>query len=338
MQPTAETVLVKNQTSARVFLHFLALVAEKATWDPFIEVFLKNPPLPVDQRKRNRLKIGFFSLTDAQLLFHQYLSARQVEGISNSSQMIAIVLERLCERLVVGYRTVPMVDEYDVNGPLFQYYEKSGLLEAILFGPLFMLENRRHSIPAVNVITPEGDPHCGSGLLIDVEASERRYVLTNRHVVDGNTIDAIIAGEVTYEIKGDPIVSETADLAAVPIALSNEFTGLLLGSANLLQPIIAVGYPRIPTASAQYALFHRGEVNGEIVTTDGQKFLAISCHVSPGNSGGPILSEIGECVGIVTRSNYGKNFSLTDPSEVEASIYHMAIPTAVIAEFIRHLH
>jgi len=49
-------------------------------------------------------------------------------------------------------------------------------------------------------------------------------------------------------------------------------------------------------------LAHSGEINSEISTYDGDRFLIISQAVSPGSSGAPVLDESGMCVGMVVRA------------------------------------
>ena len=95
---------------------------------------------------------------------------------------------------------------------------------------------------------------------------------------------------------------------------------------KVLDQVVSVGFPRIPMADSQYALSHRGEVNGNISTISGDNLLIISCNVNPGNSGGPILAVDGTCVGIVTQS-------LFEP-DARVAPYNCAIPASIIKGFI----
>ena len=203
-----------------------------------------------------------------------------------------------------------------------------------MYGLLYTLEKYKRSIPAINVITPENDEHCGSGLLIKIK-SNFLGILTNAHVIKKNDIKNIVAGDLKYSLVGDPIFSKDSDLAFIPVDMPKVYTpNFVLSDPSLLESVIAIGYPKISAAVDQYAFFHRGEINGEIRTTSGQVFIAISCHVSPGNSGGPLINEIGELVGVVTQSNTGEYLSQDEEKKTSASTYHMAIPSSVIREFL----
>ena len=82
---------------------------------------------------------------------------------------------------------------------------------------------------------------------------------------------------------------------------------------------------------------HRGEINGRISTVFGDSYLAISCVVSPGNSGGPIMTEAGFCAGIVTQSGIGEFGSEDEATGIHRMAYHMAIPPDVVSEFIESI-
>ena len=203
-----------------------------------------------------------------------------------------------------------------------------------MFGLLYTLEKYKKSIPAINVIGTDGGEYCGSGLLVKI-SSNKLGILTNAHVLENNTIKNIAAGEVEYSIIGEPILAKNIDLALIPVEIPKTYIpNFVLSKSEILQTVIAIGYPRISNTVDQYALFHKGEINGRVKTMDGNVFLAISCHVSPGNSGGPLISEIGELVGVVTQSNTGK-YLTDDPNKIGyESTYHMAIPANVINEFL----
>jgi S1-C subfamily serine protease len=288
------------------------------------------------ETKQNRLKMGWLSEFDFIQLLAKYANEKG-KSIRNNAQIVGAVFGKLRKYGIITDVGIPGVSEFKVTDGLMAYFRALGLVENMVFGLGHMIESAKRSVPAVNVKLPNGDIHCGSGIVIKCgdKPDLGFYVLTNRHVVDGNTIQDIQTPEQLFDVIGEPTLCEHADLAAIPVARSIPVPIIaMLDEVEILMPVIALGYPRVPTASAQFAMAHRGEVNGTLSTLSGEEFLAISCHVSPGNSGGPILTEIGLCAGIVTQSGTGEFGSPNDPSGTYKSTYHMAIPPHQVSKFI----
>lgn len=288
------------------------------------------------EAKQNRLKMGWLSDFDFIQLLAKYANKKEI-SIKNNSLIVGAVFGKLRKYGIITDVGLPGIAEFKITDGLMAYYRGLGVVENMVFGLTHMVERAKRSVPAVNVELPNGDIHCGSGILIKCGDSPDTgyHVLTNRHVVEGNTLREIQTPEQSFELTGIPSLCGYADLAAIPINRTIPVPIIaVLQDVEVLMPVIALGYPRVPTASAQFAMAHRGEVNGTVTTTNGEEFLAISCHVSPGNSGGPILTEIGLCVGIVTQSGTGEFGSPSDPSGTYKSTYHMAIPPALVSKFI----
>lgn len=292
------------------------------------------------EAKKNRVRLGMFSVMDLLVIADE---CAKREGLSDFHQNDLIwnaVIRRL---LKFGYVTEAPFDvkpEYQINSA-FAILRAMLLVDNVVFGPAYMVSSRRQAIPAVNVELPSGDLHCGTGLLVDysTKSVNQQAILTNRHVLEGNEITSIASDDFAYVMSGDAQLCDFADLAVVPVEdkdLPKSF--VLAPQARLLSSVITVGYPLIPTAAQQFALCHRGEINGAIKDVYGQEFLAISNHVSPGNSGGPLLSEEGYCVGVVTQSGIGDFGSAENSIGTYRSTYHMAISNKTILRFLRSLN
>lgn len=150
--------------------------------------------------------------------------------------------------------------------------------------PQLKVPSVEESVLLIN--TPDGR---GSGFL--AQDNGRVFAYTNQHVIAGATLDNIrivtTAGKV---ITPDAIeVIATADLARLRIAAD---AGLLIGAPARLEDKIAV-YGN--SQGAGVTTLSRGRVLG--VAADQ---LEISSEIVPGNSGGPVLNEAGEVVGIST--------------------------------------
>ncbi len=282
-----------------------------------------------------RLTNGWFDLQNLILILQRQLSLQPTTNQTISSSVLITLLEQL------EYHGLVTKNWYGNNGPeyliqqgMFQAHRRARIVDYVVFGINYLLEDIRNSVPAINIRRPDQDINCGTGSLISVV--DGFMLLTNRHIVENNEIVSIQAGSLTYDVLNDPILCETDDLALVPVNRPNGTSVLsMTPDLPILSSVISIGYPRIPTAAAQYALAHRGEINGAITDRNGREFITISNLVSPGNSGGPILNEKGEIVGVVTQSAFGESRTASAAAGTYSSTYHLAIPPSVIIQFIR---
>ncbi len=147
-----------------------------------------------------------------------------------------------------------------------------------------------------SVVLIETDKGGGSGFCIDGKG----LVATSLHVVDGaNTASVSFRSGVTSSAVELIAADSFIDLAVLHVAESG-CIGLVLGDSDALQAgqrVYVVGNPlarRDLTGSISDGL-----VSG-IRTIEGkQSVLQISAPLSPGNSGGPVVSERGDVVGVV---------------------------------------
>lgn len=136
----------------------------------------------------------------------------------------------------------------------------------------------------------------GSGVIVD---SERGYVLTNNHVIEG-------ADDISVTLKdGRSIQAELigtdpdTDLAVVRVDAEN-LSALTLADSDQLQVgdfVVAVGNPfglgQTVTSGIVSALGRTG-VRG----LEYQNFIQTDASINPGNSGGALINLRGELVGI----------------------------------------
>lgn len=124
------------------------------------------------------------------------------------------------------------------------------------------------------------------------------YILTAAHVVAGATSIRVLTsdGEKTAALSK---IDNVADLALLkvegryqplPIAKSAD---LSLGTE-----IFTLGYPNFEIQGKSLK-FTRGEISSTKGYADDPHFWQISAPVQPGNSGGPLLNQAGEIVGVI---------------------------------------
>jgi V8-like Glu-specific endopeptidase len=138
---------------------------------------------------------------------------------------------------------------------------------------------------------------CGSGFVIQPNG----YILTNYHVIKNAT-------RITITVPGRQAVAarlvtsdQEKDLAILQVSLRN-LTALPIASSEAVQVLDSVtvlGYP-LPDELGTALSASDGKVNAVREGRNSSTSLfQIDANVNPGNSGGPLLNNHGEVVGIV---------------------------------------
>ena len=151
----------------------------------------------------------------------------------------------------------------------------------------------------------------GSGFVIDY--SNRYYVLTNFHVVDGITNASVTfwnGDSYPMTIVGTDAYS---DLAVVKTSASAaDFHPLLFASSLSLQvgnPVVAIGNPFGLSGSLTFGIVSQLGRTIQYQSTSNNFMIAdviqFSAPINPGNSGGPLLDADGLVVGITSATAEG---------------------------------
>ncbi|WP_395698561.1 trypsin-like peptidase domain-containing protein [Methylocella sp.] len=145
---------------------------------------------------------------------------------------------------------------------------------------------------------PEAKPHgasSGSGFFVNADG----YVLTNAHVVEDcgrlRVFRQKEAGQDAAVVARD----ERNDLAALRTSLKPERFAALRGKIRLGEGVAVFGFP-LSTLLASSGNFTLGNVTALAGVVDDSRYLQISAPVQPGNSGGPLLDQAGNVVGVVS--------------------------------------
>lgn len=143
-----------------------------------------------------------------------------------------------------------------------------------------------------------GDVHAGTGLIVGPG-----LVLTCAHVVKEMVIDYSqnfngISVEVT-----DCFFDEIVDVGIIKInANITPVLGLSFRPPTICERVFTLGYPRIPLSTKSELVMQSGETTSCYQKLlHGQEVFLFSAIARPGNSGGPIISEKGHIVGIVSQ-------------------------------------
>ena len=145
----------------------------------------------------------------------------------------------------------------------------------------------------------------GSGFFID-----KNLLITNYHcIADADAIQLKIAGKEGF-IKGANVVkvSEDYDLAIVQTREDYSFLKIdSSGTEKVGSRIYAIGNPRGLEGTISDGILSGKRDN------DGVEYLQITAPISPGNSGGPVLNEVGNVIGVSTftfKNSQNLNFAM----------------------------
>jgi len=173
--------------------------------------------------------------------------------------------------------------------------------------PVEVYEKVSPSVVAIRVeverLTPFGYQRTqaqGSGFVYDPQG----YIVTNNHVVaDASKVEIVFQDGTSIEARvvgADPY----SDLAVVKLlTVDRSLQAVTLGDSSKLkigEPVVAIGNPLGLSGSATSGIISQ---LGRLLPTDGYSITGViqfDAAVNPGNSGGPLLNQWGEVIGITT--------------------------------------
>ena len=137
-----------------------------------------------------------------------------------------------------------------------------------------------------------------SGTATGFVVNSNGYILTCAHVVKDTIKTTVTIGRKTWDAVVLRI-DDTNDLALLKISAKGLPTLPLANysSIDVGQDVRAIGYP-LSDILGENMMVTRGTVSG-VSYNNGQKIMQIDAAVNPGNSGGPLVNEKGEVIGIV---------------------------------------
>ncbi len=164
---------------------------------------------------------------------------------------------------------------------------------------------------SAGIVLIKTDKGAGTGFTVSGDGT----IVTARHVVDGATKVAIKtqSGDI-YDDVSIVAEDERRDIAILKIN-GFDLPIVSLGNSNDVKPgdrIFVIGNPL--GAEKLKASISDGIVSGLRDLEEGYKVLQLTAPVSPGNSGGPVLNESGQAIGIIVfRLREGENLNFAVP-------------------------
>jgi S1-C subfamily serine protease/Holliday junction resolvasome RuvABC ATP-dependent DNA helicase subunit len=134
----------------------------------------------------------------------------------------------------------------------------------------------------------------GTGFFVTADG----YVVTNAHVVEGCEDPKVVCGTaepVTAQVLARDIVN---DLALLKVDLATDHVASLRAGIRIGEEIAAFGFPLQGTLSAG-GNFTVGNVSALAGFKNDSRHMQISAPIQPGNSGGPVIDQCGNVIGVV---------------------------------------
>ena len=134
----------------------------------------------------------------------------------------------------------------------------------------------------------------GTGFFVTADG----YVVTNAHVVEGFEDPKVVYGSAE-PIAARVLARDVAnDLALLKVEADSGHQATLRAGVRIGEEIAAFGYPLQGTLSTGGS-FTVGHVSALAGIKDDSRHIQISAAIQPGNSGGPVVDQCGNVIGVV---------------------------------------
>lgn len=285
----------------------------------------------MEQKKKNKIIVGV-SIISILVICTYLLFSYDVISLNSikSNNNLKLANTEVNTKIKEGIYITDVSEVVEDTMPAIVSITSKTLIQSGYYGPFSFGSNKTQYV--------EG---AGSGIIIS-NSNDEILILTNNHVVsDSNelTVKFINDKEVDAKIVG---TSERKDVAVISVKVKdldndtlNQIKIATLGDSNDLKVgngIIAIGnalgYGQSVTTGVVSALNREIETNGY-----SNKMIQIDAAINGGNSGGALLNNKGEVVGI----NSAKYSSSGSSSEASIEGMGFAIPISDVKDLITDL-
>ncbi|MBG8553096.1 S1 family peptidase [Hymenobacter guriensis] len=153
------------------------------------------------------------------------------------------------------------------------------------------------------------------------------YLITSYHVIQGAD-SLLIESRDRQRYRAEPVFSDVAHDLAILRINDKDFKGFgrlpysfKRGSADLGERVYTLGYPREDVVFGEGSLSARSGFEGDTA------FYQISIPVNPGNSGGPLLDDRGNLIGVIS----GRQMDVQSAAFATKSSYLMRLVDSLSA-------
>ncbi len=175
---------------------------------------------------------------------------------------------------------------------------------------------------------PEHIASSGTGFFAAADGA----VVTNAHVVEDCSAIHVTSDQGATAVA--KIVARDArnDLALLQTGLAARKTAAFRTSIRLGEAVEAFGYPLTEVLSKS-GNFTLGNVSALVGLGEDSRYLQISAPVQPGNSGGPLLDQNGNLVGVVSAKLNALKLMVATNGDIAQNV-NFAIKSSIVASFL----
>lgn len=320
-----ESFFKANQTSVNFIINFFTAQFNNDELYKKIKEKCKNNPFSTkDPNKEIKNKLGYLTIYDCTYYYTDILDSYTVE-------LAEMVVSRLHDKGILINKNFAFGDTkyiaYQGNKEFVKFLLEKQSLDNYFYGFEYIASKYRESIVKIEVEIDRDEYSIGTGFIVSIDEFIKPIIVTNKHVAEHSRNLKIFSNNgntISYEkIK----LSEKEDIAIIILDnIGDDLISLkFYNQFDMLQEVMTVGYPRVAMTKDSYQLYHKGEINSFVEDYSGNRFLILSAKTSPGNSGGPVLNELGMVIGIVTQDF----FEQRKETFIQTS-YAAAIPAAIM--------
>lgn len=231
----------------------------------------------------------------------------QQSGKLSPANLIAEEVKPSVVRVVVGCKAKVYSP---INGKVYELERITGHGSGFFVNPNGYIITNNHVVETENC---EEILHANLAAQLEADGQNLEVIKAELKWIETKPIQLVYLPnqeQLPFEIinSGSP-VGEGKDVSIIKVNLVNAPTLKLADSkqVNLLDSITVVGYPGlvedIPVFNREsfyQASFTQGQISAMKNLKDGTPIIQITAPVPRGNSGGPVLNENGEVIGLVT--------------------------------------
>jgi S1-C subfamily serine protease len=265
-----------------------------------------------------------------------YWDARSISDLNAIEDEIRYVFNNLSdyEKYIIAYDMIDLQwhqSDFDLNELFIENFVKTLLPDDYEELKLSNDEMRLSSeIPTASDLAKYLEPKSAIVYVYDgsVQISigsaffinNRGLLITNYHVVEGGNKLQIITGDGRTHDVSVLLYDEIRDLALLKAPIrDNDF--VTLSNSYFVQsgdPIYTYGSP-LGNSNTITA----GLVSKNISIVDAQEFIQLSAPISPGSSGGMLVNQFGDVIGVITAYMFnGQNMNLAIPINRAIELIH----------------
>ncbi|PJJ48563.1 S1C family serine protease [Hymenobacter chitinivorans] len=156
------------------------------------------------------------------------------------------------------------------------------------------------AINQIDGVKPDAEANPGKFSGTGFALTADGYLVTSYHVIQGAD-SLLIESRDRQRYRAEPVFTDVAHDLAILRIKDHKFNGFgrlpysfKRGTAELGEKVFTLGYPREDVVFGEGSLSARSGFEGDTA------FYQISIPVNPGNSGGPLLDDRGNLIGIIS--------------------------------------